>query len=88
VLYPKTVWRHQTSPGKTEQVEISLPMPVGKNLNVEDINFHLLTLKRRCLNPTVATCNDLVTVTQGRFTGKDLKSLKPIQIRQLLKDKK
>lgn len=82
ILKPITLSRMMKSPGKTEQVVISLPM--SDKTRVEDLEFHFIALRRTLLNPTVPNAGDYVIDEQGIFSGADLKKLEPVDTNSLL----
>src|SRR3989338_5140982 len=83
VLRPSSVWRHPGSAAKTDQVIISLAF--SEESAVEDLHFEVLALKRKCMNPTLAECKELEIDTQGSFSGRQLKELRPVAVKALLK---
>ncbi|MBI2646135.1 MAG: hypothetical protein HYW85_03760 [Deltaproteobacteria bacterium] len=86
VLHPSALWRdrHPGSPAKTDQVVISLTS-ASEESAVEDLHFEVLALKRKCMNPTLAECKELEIDTQGSFSGRQLKELRPVAVKALLK---
>ena len=81
VLRPSSVWRHPGSAAKTDQVIISLAF--SEESAVEDLHFQVLALKRKCQDRS--RCTELEIDTQGSFTGNQLKDLRPVSVKALLK---
>lgn len=86
VLRLSSVWRHPSSPAKSDQIVISLPL--SDETRVEDLSFKLLALKEKCMNPTVPECRELEIDTQGEFSGVQLKKLQLIDVRELMRPRR
>ena len=71
------LFRHPSSPTKSEQVSISL------DGQPKDMEFQLLAMKKQCLNPTVPECNNTIIDVEGTFTGKDVLDLPEVSANEI-----
>lgn len=79
------IWRCPDTPEKTRQVVVKVSEK--KKIDISKLKFHFLVMKKKCFNPMLDGCNDWEINVEGEFRASELQSLKPINVKDLKKNK-